>query len=688
MSQTPPTQLSRKSTDQLFSCPRVLVQFLDACLRQEPRQHFVAILQQDAALAVRILQAATTSSSEPIPANEPLSTALDRLSPATLSAIGLRAAGRYLEEHLGLSQSRFRQTLWLHSRVAGIAARSLAEALSYARSEEAQLAGMLHNIGMQLLFAQDSAHYHTKVVHPASSAEVCRHELKAYGDDHLHLAAELAESWRLESFLPDALASLHHPQAEGGGVLIRLLQLAHALSVSPAHLSCEALDLAQRYFDLAPAAVQEIFAEVERQYRGFSKYVGDPDRLQQEELDASLQLRKLSFLLAERQACLVQLGHCDSLPQLLSTGRSLLLQKLDVRETIFLLADAHKGVLCGMPVNGQSQLVTDLQVPMDPAFSLVGRCLIEGGVHDSATISPGEITVVDRTLLRLTASSRFACLPLSTKDPFGVVVIGLDETQDIEAFATGETQVLCHAIGRGLRTYVQSGMLLGRRGGDRIELRRVAHEINNPLAIMGNYLQVLRQQQGNDEVLSAMEDEIQRVTEILGYYSRQQERSPLPVSLVDVKELIESVLTSMKPTTLTPRRIEVVAAFDQMQPIAINPIVLRQILINLIKNAAESLPPEGRIELQSSEMLEANGEKQVEIVVADNGPGIAPQLFNQLFNPVTSSKGSGHAGLGLNIVRNMAKDIGVRISCQSRPETGTCFRILIPRHGTEKPVLE
>ncbi len=677
MSQSTPHKLYRKSIDQLFSCPRVLVQFIDACLRQESRQHFVNIIQQDAALTVRILHAAATIPKEPVLVEQPLSVALERLSIDALSAIGLRAAGRYLGERPDQVRSSFRQALWHQSRRVGIVARCLAEALTYSQVEEAQLAGMLHNIGMQLLFAQDSSHYPEKVMYPISSPEVCHHEVQAYGEDHLLLAAELSDGWQLDSYLSDALRFLHHPQAEGSGTLIRLLQLAHALSLSHTNLSSDAIDLARRYFDLVPAALQKICVEVE-QHLGSPEPVGDV-RLYLEEQETALKLEKQAFLLAERQACLVQIGNCESQPQLLSAGRSLLLQKLAANDTIFLLADAHKGVLYGLQVPGQSQLVAELQIPIDPAFSLVARCLIEGGVHDTVNSDSGKISIVDQTLLRLSTSTRFVCLPLSTEDQFGVVAIGLDESQDLETIIASETRLLVNAIGRGLRNYLQSGKILGRRGGDRIELRRVAHEINNPLAILGNYLQVLRQQQGDEEVLSSMEGEIQRVSEILGYYSRQQERSPLPVTLIDVKEVIESVLTSLRPTILKPRHVEIVVTCDQLQPISINPIVLRQILINLVKNAAEALSDGGRIELLSRELIESNGEKQVEIVVADNGPGIAPHLLDQLFNPVDSSKGSDHAGLGLNIVRNMAKDIGVRINCQSSPTTGTSFRILIPR---------
>jgi len=686
MNQVVQLKLCSRSIDRLYSCPGVLVRFLEACLERETHQRFAEILQQDAALAARILQAATCCSQKPIPAENPLSAALERLSYDALLAIGIRAAGRYLDERPGLAQSRFRQAFWWQSRVAGVTARCLAEALSYVHVEEAQLAGMLHNIGMQLLFAQDTAHYHAKVHHPSSSPEVCRHEIEAYGVDHRILATQLAETWRLDSFLPEALGFLHHPQVAAGGVLVRLLQLAHALTVSPANLSCEAFDLAERYFELSAAALQEIFADVQRQCEGLPEFAGDLERSHHEEQTAGLHLEKLLLGLAERHACLLQLDHCESLPQLLSEGRSLLRQKLGVQETLFLLADSDKGVLYGMAVTGQSQRIADLQVPLDPTLSLVARCLIEGDVQDSASSVTSEMSMVDRSLLRLSAKPRFVCLPLAMSDQFGVVVIGLDESQDIQAFADRNIQVLCHAIGRGLKKYMQSGLLFGRRSGDRIELRRVAHEINNPLAILGNYVHVLRQQQASVEVLSAMEDEIQRISEILGYYSRQQERSPLPVSQVDIGPLLESVLTSLKPSTLKPRQIAVVVTCDQLPPLAINPIVLRQILINLVKNAAEALPPQGRIDVQCCERVDADGEKHIEIVIADNGPGIPSEQLAQIFNPIKTTKGKGHAGLGLNIVRNMAKDIGVRISCHSRPETGTSFRILIPRHKNQASV--
>jgi nitrogen-specific signal transduction histidine kinase len=64
--------------------------------------------------------------------------------------------------------------------------------------------------------------------------------------------------------------------------------------------------------------------------------------------------------------------------------------------------------------------------------------------------------------------------------------------------------------------------------------------------------------------------------------------------------------------------------------------------------------------------------------VQDNGPGINAEIKERLFSPVISTKGEGHAGLGLNIVKGMADDIGAKISCHSSAELGTSFNLVIP----------
>jgi signal transduction histidine kinase len=105
---------------------------------------------------------------------------------------------------------------------------------------------------------------------------------------------------------------------------------------------------------------------------------------------------------------------------------------------------------------------------------------------------------------------------------------------------------------------------------------------------------------------------------------------------------------------------------------------LRQVVMNLVKNAAEALPKGGRIDLATRDRIHKNGALFVELRIGDNGPGLPEHVLNELFTPVTSTK-PGHAGLGLSIVKQLLDQLGAEISCASGPTTGTRFQILLPR---------
>src|SRR5690606_27370125 len=73
-----------------------------------------------------------------------------------------------------------------------------------------------------------------------------------------------------------------------------------------------------------------------------------------------------------------------------------------------------------------------------------------------------------------------------------------------------------------------------------------------------------------------------------------------------------------------------------------------------------------------------NGQPFIEIQVNDNGPGLPPEILEHLYEPGHSTKGSGHGGLGLSIVRNLMQGLGGFISCRSSGQ-GTQFQLLVPR---------
>jgi nitrogen-specific signal transduction histidine kinase len=129
----------------------------------------------------------------------------------------------------------------------------------------------------------------------------------------------------------------------------------------------------------------------------------------------------------------------------------------------------------------------------------------------------------------------------------------------------------------------------------------------------------------------------------------------------------------------SPKTIKVFTDFDSsLQPVKTKALVIKQILVNLLKNAAEALDKNGRILLTTCGYSTADGRHYVDIRIQDDGPGIAKEIKERLFSPVISTKGEGHAGLGLSIVKGMVDDIGANISCHSSAEFGTSFNLVIP----------
>jgi len=103
------------------------------------------------------------------------------------------------------------------------------------------------------------------------------------------------------------------------------------------------------------------------------------------------------------------------------------------------------------------------------------------------------------------------------------------------------------------------------------------------------------------------------------------------------------------------------------------------VLTNLLKNAAEALPPGGRVRIETHDGVVLDGRPQVQIVIADDGPGLPDDILQNIFTPVASAKGPPHSGLGLVIVKNLLSEMNGSIVVQSTPERGTRFEILLPR---------
>lgn len=323
----------------------------------------------------------------------------------------------------------------------------------------------------------------------------------------------------------------------------------------------------------------------------------------------------------------------------------------------------------------------------DGRRSLAARVLAEGSPGTRGATA--ETPVIDRQIATRLGGQGLHAIPMYGPDPLGVLLAS--EEMDVHRLAV----VAVH-----LAPALASGVLLagrleeqGRRlrGRQERRVREVIHEVNNPLAVVRNYLHVLgsridgsRVESGESvqEQLRRIGDEIRRADEILrtlvaspGSAEDGIRDNPDRVSL---NELVEDVTGLLESALLEEAGVRLELDLDRAAPeLTLDAGRLRQVLLNLLKNAVEAMPEGGELRLVTRTGVATAAGSGVEIRISDTGRGIPPEQLPELFAPGRSTKGSGR-GLGLQIVGRLVEELGGSISAESRPGAGTRFRILLP----------
>lgn len=682
-------QISEREIKHLFSAPHVAVQLLGACQAAVfSPPSLQKIVLQDSALCASVLNAAIISCPEQIRPSAPLSSALAGLGLPVIKSLALQSAKRLVKSNFTAGQVQFMRELWFYSQVGGAAARTLAAAISYPDPEEAQLTGLLLNIGMITLFSQDPEGYLNNIGGSLSSAELRDREQSAFQADHLQVADLLISAWLRESFMADAVSFLHFDvsRCQEASPLVRIARLSQEVCRSPFALSNEIRSAAALLFNFTPSETEDFFALTEKSYRNLSPFNGDQDGCLEEMGRVQKRLTSMAFSIAEQEGICRQLADAVGIEGFVGTARHLYLQNSAAQEAVVFMYDHQSSRLTGLPAVGQPRRIAELTTSLN-SVNLFASALQSSKVRHSFDRENALLNSFDQQLLRLCKGRGIVCLPLRAEGQlFGGIALGVEDDAGVESLTTPQIQLLTDSVARGL------GALAGMQGGgfeekagrdDLALIPKLIHEVSNPLTIINNYMSAvgtLLAGTEHEEILPAIEDEVRRIGDILKYYSEQNELTPLTETPVDLNALISSVVESLKATSFQANQIEVLIDVDPgLSPVKSKPVLIRQILVNLLKNAAEAQGEGGRISVRTRGYLRSDGRHFVDITVQDAGPGIAPQIQERLFLPVTSTKGGGHAGLGLNIVKGMADDLGATISCYSSPLSGTTFTLVLPR---------
>ncbi|WP_197473847.1 ATP-binding protein, partial [Oleiphilus sp. HI0066] len=213
-------------------------------------------------------------------------------------------------------------------------------------------------------------------------------------------------------------------------------------------------------------------------------------------------------------------------------------------------------------------------------------------------------------------------------------------------------------------------------------VREIAHEANNPLSIINNYLSSLSLKLSEEdevqEELQVLKEELERASQIIFRLRDLQQDITHDEGDADINLEIKNLLTLYKSSLFLAKSIDSEYLPDSsLRPVDISPGSLRQILTNLMKNAVEAMPEGGKISAATKSSINVNGHSFCEIKITDNGPGIPEEIQKNLFTPVSTTKGAGHSGLGLSITKNLVTEARGTITCRSDGK-GTQFQILLP----------
>ncbi|MBT9506120.1 MAG: cache domain-containing protein [Rhodoferax sp.] len=203
----------------------------------------------------------------------------------------------------------------------------------------------------------------------------------------------------------------------------------------------------------------------------------------------------------------------------------------------------------------------------------------------------------------------------------------------------------------------------------------VAHEINNPIAVMQGNLDLMRETLGDHArpvaaELRLMDQQVERmrliVTQLL-QYARPTEYAGY-VETVDVNRVLENSLVLVSHL-LAHTRIEVVRRLQATRNIGINEQELQQVVINLLINAIQAMPEGGTLLLDTHDRGETPTSAGVVIEVRDSGAGLSPPAREKLFRPFFTTKNDGN-GLGLWISLGLVERYGGSISGANRRDRG------------------
>jgi two-component system sensor kinase FixL len=217
----------------------------------------------------------------------------------------------------------------------------------------------------------------------------------------------------------------------------------------------------------------------------------------------------------------------------------------------------------------------------------------------------------------------------------------------------------------------------------------IAHELNQPLTAVLNYVQAARRilEDADLQVPAKAHDAMDkavvqagRASEIIRNLRSFIQKGESERRIEDLNKVVgEAIALGLVGVKETGISVHLELSGEPL-PVFIDKVQIQQVVFNLVRNSIEAMiegGPPGRLRVSTSPCRKQAAEQMVEVVVEDSGPGLAPEIQSQLFQPFMTTKEKG-MGLGLSICHSIVEAHGGRIGVQPNSDRGVSFRFTIP----------
>jgi len=685
--------LGRLAAVRMPAMPQILLQLMEMCRDDNAGiPALAALISRDAGMTSRILTVAGSPAFRRARVAPSLEQALMAIGLNMVKTLLISEAVFQIFGGFSLRRTVDLRSFWIHSLSAAINSKEIAKRIGYPRLEEAYLAGLLHDVGRLALLSAEPEQY-APHFHAPDNAALCTREKELLLLTHADAGGWIAEQWQLDSFIADSIRYHHDPETRLHRThpLIRTVNLANQLTPGLRADSASVMAAAQ-LCGLSADDVEQLCKTTGEEIGKVAEYLGidlatvgdtwtaptpTPEDEAREKLashvsdlvfgaslDGCFDAREDGDAMAAiaRAACML-FGFDDALVLMHSQADDALTGHLGVEA-------GDTAMMLGIPLQAGGML----------AAAFTSRKVT---YQDSGGAAP---TVFEEQLRRFLEGECIVAIPLADgNDCHGVLVASTAESR----LPTLRTR------GAMLATFgAQAGKSLGQAaafansdaaspaGEDQgTVFRSLAHEVNTPLSIIRNYLSVLDRKVSKKESIASeiaiIHEEIDRVTALINNVANPD--VPAPEGLADLGAAIRDVVALLREAEFIPPTVNIaLQALDTAAlEVAGDKGMLKQIFLNLVKNAVEALPGGGQIDIVCKGFTRQDNKLYLAVAVNDNGPGLPADVLARLYTPVRSTKGGNHRGLGLSIVHGLVRKLGGHMYCHSG-KNGTSFEVLFP----------